>query len=211
MEASQFIMDDELTDYVNQSYAELYDLLVAKFEDYFVEDPLDFSVASGVSKFPLPADLYKIIGVDKALGGGEYYALRPFSFEARNKRRVSDRLRGLYPQVRYRIIGDDLKLSPDDQAPGDYRIWYVPSYTPLVLDVDTVASVISRNGWEEYIVIDAAIKCLQKEESDVSVLFAQKQAMAGRIEEMAQNRDAGDTDRITDVTLSGFDDTIFYG
>ena len=58
--------------------------------------------------------------------------------------------------------------------------------------------------------IDAAIKCMQKEESDVSVLFAQKMAIKERIEVMAQNRDIGDCNRITDVSNAGYDDPYFY-
>lgn len=60
------------------------------------------------------------------------------------------------------------------------------------------------NGWEEYIVVDAAMKCLQKEESDVSVLMAEKSALKQRIEAMASNRDAGKPERITDVNAQNF-------
>ena len=41
MENSQFIKDVELTTYINQSYVELYDLLVSIYEDYFVTDFTD--------------------------------------------------------------------------------------------------------------------------------------------------------------------------
>ena len=47
--------------------------------------------------------------------------------------------------------------------------------------------------------IDAAIKALQKEESDTSVLMAQKVAMKDRIESMAQNRDIGECETISDT------------
>ena len=205
-----FISDSELNQYISDSYAELYDLLVSRFEDYYVADPLEFSISSG-STYALPSDFYKILGLDRALSGTEYYTVRPFVFEDRNRRRIADRLRGVYPQVRYRIVGDNIRISPEDQATGDYRLWYVPSHTALSSDSDTVDSIVTRNGWEEYIIVDASIKCLQKEESDVSVLFAQKQDLIKRIEEMAQNRDAGETDRITDVTMSGYDDPYFFG
>ncbi len=59
------------------------------------------------------------------------------------------------------------------------------------------------NGWEEYIVVDAAIKALQKEESDVSVLMAQKAALTRRIEGAAANRDAGSPLSVTDAYATG--------
>jgi hypothetical protein len=49
------------------------------------------------------------------------------------------------------------------------------------------------------VIIDAAIKCLQKEESDVQVLMAQKAAMKRRIEVAASNRDAGSPLSVSDV------------
>jgi hypothetical protein len=41
MENSQFVKDNELTTYINQSYVELYDLLISVYEDYFVTDFTD--------------------------------------------------------------------------------------------------------------------------------------------------------------------------
>ena len=55
------------------------------------------------------------------------------------------------------------------------------------------------NGWEEYITIDAAIKAMQKEESDCSILGAQKAAIIRRIEAEAENRDAGSPPVVADV------------
>jgi hypothetical protein len=69
----------------------------------------------------------------------------------------------------------------------------------LVSDTDTVQGV---SGWTEYIIVDAAIKMMQKEESDVSVLMAQKQALLQRIEAMSQNRDAGMPSTVADAQSS---------
>lgn len=56
------------------------------------------------------------------------------------------------------------------------------------------------NGWEEYIIIDTAIKMLVKEESPtVAELMAQKQNLIARIAIAAANRDAGSPKRITDI------------
>jgi hypothetical protein len=71
--------------------------------------------------------------------------------------------------------------------------------TTLASDTDTVQGV---SGWTEYIIVDAAIKMMQKEESDVSVLIAQKQALLARIEAMAHNRDAGMPSTVADAQSS---------
>jgi hypothetical protein len=55
------------------------------------------------------------------------------------------------------------------------------------------------SGWLEYVVTDAAIKMMQKEESDTSVLQLQKAALIKRVESAAENRDAGSPATIADV------------
>lgn len=203
---SNFVTSTEWVSYINFSYKELYDILVAKFEDYYSTQYL-FTVSNGLSTAPLPADFYKMRGMDRALGTGEYFTIRPFTFEDRNNRRRAALYRGLYPSIRYRILGNNLLFTPDDAANGDYRLWYIPRASDLVLDTDTVDGV---NGWEDYIVVDAAIKALTKEESDTQVLMMQKESLMKRIEDMAQNRDAGEPERVTDISASGYDNPDVY-
>lgn len=54
-------------------------------------------------------------------------------------------------------------------------------------------------GWEEYIVVDAAIKAQIKQEGDFSPLGAQKADMKARIESMAEGRDVGQAMHVSDV------------
>jgi len=209
MENSQFVDDDEINQYINDAYSELYDLIVSRFEDYFIEDPVEFTITSG-SSYSLPSDFYKLAGLDKASFNTDYYALRPFSFANRNNNTNTNKLRGINTDVQYRIVGNKLRFVPEGNAPGSYRMWYVPSFTRLTVDTDTIDESISRNNWDDYIVITAAMKMLAKEESDISVLMMERQKIEARIEEMAQNRDIGDTERITDVTTLGYDDPYLY-
>lgn len=48
------------------------------------------------------------------------------------------------------------------------------------------------NGYEDYVVLDCAIKCLAKRQQDASEFMAQKQALLARIELAAANRASGD-------------------
>lgn len=203
-----FIAEDELTTYINESYKELYDIIVSKFEDYYVSGPVSFSLGTGESTYALPSDFYKLLGVDRSLGGDDYYTIRPFNFEQRNSRRSSTLYRGIYPNIQYRLVGDYLRFNPEDLAQGDYRLWYVPTVTALANDSDSIG--IELDKWAEFIVVSAAIKMLAKEESDPSVLMSQKAELKRRIEEMAANRDVGESMRVTDVTMTGYDDPLYY-
>jgi hypothetical protein len=210
MEDSEFVSDSELTIYINDSYSELYDLLVSKFADYYVKTPASpptFTVARGDSTYALPSDFYKLIGVDRQSNGSDYYTIRPYMFEERNSRNNTELYRGAHPKVRYRIIGAYLKFTPESEAAGNYRIWYVPNYTALSATSDTID--VHTDKWKQFIVVSTAIKMLQKEESDVTVLLNEKAELKRRIEEMAANRDVGEPERVTDVTASLSDDFLF--
>lgn len=205
MENSTFIKDDELKNYINNSYAELYDILVSRFEDYFSKSE-SFSLTGASNNHSLPSDLYKVRGVDYMLSTNDPVTLRRWNFDERNKiaRTTTRALRGVGDR-QYRVMGQNLTVLPSDKAPGNYQLWYIPRYNPLSLDADTLGDVLD---FAEYIIVDAAIKCLIKEESDTSVLLAIKQGLKARIEAMASNRDT-QPDRIADVS-GYYDDGFAY-
>jgi hypothetical protein len=205
MERSSFVSDAEVNQYINDSYLELYDILVTKFEDYYISTSISTITAATIA---LPTDFYKLVGLDRTVseGSSEYYPLKPFNFHNRNRKGYLGLRYGMYPDVQYRILGNNIELVPNDMAGGTYKLWYVPRATVMASDSSTIDGV---NGWEEYIVIDAAMKCLAKEESDVSVFLVEKQAIKKRIEEAAQNRDIGETSSIQDVQNNN-DDYFYY-
>jgi hypothetical protein len=200
---SSFISTSELNTFLNGSLAELYDLLVSRFEDYYTIS-FQFSIASGSDGYDMsligPAPIYKLRGVEKAISGPTDWAtLQPFQFPERNKynNRINTLRRGGRSVLQYRMVGNKLIVIPADTAPGTYQMWYVPAWTDLVNDNDTASNL---QNWHEYAVVDAAIKCLAKEESDCSILVMQKEQLKQRIEAMASNRDAGMNDRVADVS-----------
>lgn len=212
MENSDFISDSELTSYINQSYAELYDLLVARYEDYFTKESSE-TVAQGSSSFTLPTDFYKLRGLDLALdsGGNNFTPVPRFNWTNRNIRNanVSRLLSGQF-NVSYRIVGDQMELVPTDSSQGDYRMWYIPIYTPLVSNSDVATTAVSNQSWHEYIIVDAAIKMLDKEESATGHLVRQKEALIERIEYAARNRDANQPEVVSDTTSLYYDpDSLF--
>lgn len=202
---SQFVTDAELTGYINASYAELYDLLVQKYGDnYYVATPYIFATDGVSLQYVLPDDFYKLLGVDLQLAGSSdsFVTMSKFEFGDRNKYAVPN-FQSFYgvTNLRYRINGLKIWFTPTASSGQNVRLWYVPKITYLVNGTDTLDGV---SGWEEYIVIDAAIKMLQKEESDVQVLMAQKMAMIQRIESAAENRDAGSPPKVVDTIYRDF-------
>jgi len=200
---SNFVTTQEQTNYVNASYAELYDLIIQKYGDnYFVQTPYAF-VTDGINnQFALPDDFYKLLGVDLSLANtsDSFISVPKFEFGDRNRYSVPN-FQSFYgvTNLRYRINGTKIWFTPLPGGGQTIRLWYIPKIVYLVNPTDVMDGV---SGWEEYIVIDVAIKMMQKEESDVSALMVQKQQMIQRIESAAENRDAGRPPRVVDNLYS---------
>ena len=218
---SQFLTDAEFTANINASYQELYGLLVQKFgADYFVAGTPDnwyqfttttansYALPDGTATYKLsdaattaPA-FFKLIGVDLLLGAQPqgWVTLRPFTMADRNRFAIPNMQTFWgYANLRYRLNGNRIWIVPLPSSGQVIRIWYVPQLTLLSAGSDVINGV---NGWEEYIIIDAAIKALQKEESDCSVLMAQKAAIIQRLEAEAENRDVGSPAVVGDTRRS---------
>jgi hypothetical protein len=199
MEGSQFVTDAEVNKYINASYAELYDILVSRFDDYF-STTATFTLSGGANSYALPSDFYKARGLDLQVNGSDWATVRAFNFQERNARgRATSRLAYGFRNVTYRVMGSNLKFLPEDNAAGTYRFWYIPRFTPLASDSSQMGDVLD---FEEYVVVDAAIKCLIKEESDPSALMAIKEQLKQRILSMAADRDVGEPEKISDVSGS---------
>jgi hypothetical protein len=194
---SSFVGATEWTDYINAGYLELYDLVVAAFEDYFTTSTT-FTISSG-NTYTLPSNFYKLRGLDYSLNGS-YVNCTMFGFSERNLQ-SSWRSAALYNRTgrQYRVIADTLYIVPEDRAAGSYKIWYVPAATLLSSGSDTLPTSLSKFGWDEYICLYAAERALNKQESDVSVIRAQLQQVANRIISMAANRNIDQPEKITDL------------
>jgi flagellar biosynthesis/type III secretory pathway chaperone len=206
METSSFVSDSELTSYINASIAELHDILIQSYgEDYFVTSST-FATVNGTEAYALPSTLYKLHGVDISINGDEFLTIKRFNFNERN--RFTDSVgwtaAGI-PSIRYRIVGANIMFTPVPDGSSTVKLWFSPLAVKLVVDSD---SLNDFNQYSEYIVVDAAIKMMQKEESDVSVLMAQKQALLQRITYASQNRDAGEPEAVSDV-YAEIDDYLF--
>lgn len=198
-----FIGTAEWNKYLTESYKELYDILIQKFgDDYYVALPYSFVTSGSTQLYPLPPDLYKLLGVEVALNPNDpnsWVSLRKFNFIQRNLWNYPNvyTFRGV-TNLRYRMMGTNVELVPQTQAGQTVRLWYAPRPNVLIRDTTMIDGV---SGWEEYIVVDAAIKALAKEESDTMVLMEQKMGLLKRIESAAENRDAGEPNTVSDSKM----------
>jgi hypothetical protein len=214
MEQSEFVSGSEWNAYINGSYGRLYDLLVQKFgDDYFAAEPYVFTADGATDRFALPNGSTAFLGEDGVTPARAFLKLRALDVEAPGTEsgwaalrrfNLSERNRGgaftsSYlgaRRYRYRLEGDRLWITPKPSAGQKFRLLYIPRRRRLIVDSDVLDGI---SGWEELVVVDAARKALLKEESDTAGVEREIIDLERRIEQAAENRDAGEAKRVTDV------------
>ncbi len=176
---------------VNNGVQGLHDILTDAFGTDYVMSSVPFTASANVPTYQFSAsigidDFYKVRGVDVQVNGTQFQELKPYMFNERNmyaRNQAYGYSSNYYgPYYRYRVQGDEIKIIPTPQAGTVFMLHYTPTATLLVSGSDTVDGI---NGWEDYIVVDAAIECLQPEGGDTTVLERRKMQLKQRIEEMA--------------------------
>ena len=164
MTSSTFPDEERLTDYINNGLASLHDILSNAYGDY-LHKSTDISLVSGTEDYALPTDFYKLQKVFY-LDTNRRYRMERFSPDSMDGTATNPSLR------------------------GTVQLWYIPQHTSLTSDTDVV-SVSVPVGWEDYVCLHAAIRLLQREESDTGPLLAEREGEKQKIIEMAAMRDSG--------------------
>jgi len=212
-ENSQFVTDTELTRYLNNSWGELYNLIIENFNDDYFTTSNTFSLASGTDTYDLPSDFYKSRGVDLVVSSTESVPLRRYNWAQRTRNSVTVYAR----DYRYRIQKGSIVFTPAPSSNDSIKLWYIPSPKRLLSKTTTAITRGSTTMWttgsHEFVVgdtitgqgflatdyNDSAIKMQVKEEQDVTGLMVQKNQLVERIITESQNRDAGEPQVVTDV------------
>lgn len=201
MVGSSFVADSAtgLDAWINEANQKLHGMLVEALGEDYVSSSQSFTTVADQSDYNLPSGFYKLQGVDLERHG-VMCALRRYERPERN----SFRELGTSALPRYAIVGSVLRLYPTPTAGLTGAIIYAPEATTLVNGADTVSY---PNGWERYIVIDAAIQALMKEESSVRDLVAERERIEREIRDAKETRDMATPKRVTDVWLAnGYSD-----
>ncbi len=191
-EGSQFVSDNELGRYLNQSCAKLWGKLVRARGDQYYKTSVNQVVDSVNATFVLPDDFFKLVGIDVAIDG-RVRTLHPLDWSRR-----ADYLSSPVPwtyegPLAYDIAGPGVSFYPTPQAARLVTLWYVP-WSPILGD-DVFDGI---NGWEHYAILDTCIAMLSKEESDTRDLRLERDDMEARIDELSSTRDDGAPARVQD-------------
>lgn len=205
---SAFIKPYELTDLINGSIAEWVDeVRSTTWNGTYSRQPYRLTTVSGRQTYPLPQDFLTLLSVDIAISGGTVVGARPYQEEERNAFRnfpITGGWSSTAP-VFYQIQGTDLSFIPLPTAAYSVTVNYVPTAPVLADPDDTIDSI---NGWEEFIVLDAAIKCLIKagEAETIPILSQRLEQQRHRIRSLAPRRDQMSAERVHVIQNAGRDE-----
>jgi len=186
--------DSQLTEWINSSISGLRNVLIQIDPTYFVTYE-DIAVSSGDREYALPSDFLKAVGVDvydAAIDDG-YQAINHFNWEERYDVATSSKL-----ETRYHLRGGNLYLHPTPTWTGTVRLEYIPTFAGLTNPTDTVSLY---DNWQEWVVLDCAMKCSALKGTDPQVYMAQQQKVEERIKAIAVQNAIDQTTPSTDGTL----------
>lgn len=218
---SDFVTSSEWNAFARLAMYELYDLLITSYEDYAMYQPGAFinttgsqqiypypdgatnylgGTYGGASGTPAPA-LYKLLGIDLGVNtsNNAWVTLHRFDFIDRNAYvypNSTSTIYGVY-NMRYRPMDKALMIIPTPAGNQQLRLWYAPILTSLLSDTDL--TTIGYSGWLRYPIVRMAKYALDKEESNTQHLDSEILFLKTRIEQAAQNRDAGAPDTISNT------------
>lgn len=162
------ITDSDLTDFINDAYAEVYGMYASKQQDHFLADPVAKTISSGntidLTSASLGSRMLYFRGIDYSTGGG-WVRIRPFEWYAR-----------------------ELFSNQNQSVTGNYQIWYVPEVTKLSGNSDEVHAALAGNDIETWMVLRAACAVLAKQERDPSMQDAEANRLWRQLEYRACTR-----------------------
>ena len=200
---STFVTDAEVSSLVNEGIAGLYNLLIeTRGQEYYAKDFV-FSTVINQTLYDLPDDFYQLLDVTAIINNNNVYKLLRYQMADMAILRAAG-ASSPAELPKYRLRGDfngttnvaQMSILPIPTQVYAIALYYVPAPISLALDTDTCDGI---SGFEEWVVLDAAIRCLQKEESDVTWLIGEREKIEGRIRSQRDNRDAGDAPRVQNV------------
>jgi hypothetical protein len=181
-----------LNEWVNDSIKDLYDQIINVNQEYFVSISSTISVVSGTAGYSLPSDFAHLL-MAQVEYDGEWRLLHQFNIEEMGEPTQLELPTIL--QYRYRLVGDEIRFSPEPSTAMSVRLWYIPVPPTLTQETSTTNFVFV---WDEYVILDCLEKHANKEESDPAPFMARKMQVLERILARAKQRNYGEPDTIRD-------------
>lgn len=187
--------DAEIEEYINQSIARLYMMLDRCDNTYYVTTQ-SINTVAGTKTYALAAGFTSIKKVSATVGGSKKLPVRKYNIHEDDWLELV----GVWSSdlvVKYRLRGSDISFSPTPAGVYTVTIEYLTA--PVRLSGATPFDGIA--GFEEWVVLDAAIKVRRKQARDASDLMMDKSEVEQWIQSTAPGRDQNEPECVADTSL----------
>lgn len=209
MENSNFIAQNEWTDYVNFGLRQYWNKINQLLQDYNIKEVF-FQLILNQTDYNLPEDYMYTRGFDisvtqllpSGIDSQFWTSLYPYDFKERDQYSTPwfSAYGGIYG-LRYRIMSTFVRFLPVPIPQNWIRHSYIPVAPTLVEPTD---SLNGYNGFEEYAAAWAAYRALTKEESDTTNVEKILAEWEKTIDTQAQDRNRDVSDKVSDVNRRGW-------
>lgn len=189
-ENSDFVSDSELTRYINEALEWVHYEMTCS--GLFPEETTSTITANGATSYALP-ELTSIITIERQDGSTFFPLRRVERADIPSIRAAGNGLAWVYDITWGLRSAPSLRLFPNPTS-GTYLVRYIPPVTLLSADGDLV---YPAGGWDQLLVVDAAIKCVKKESGDTAPLERERQEQLARLRSEIAHRDSYFPPRIT--------------
>lgn len=203
-ENSEFVTDSELTEYLNQSIAELQVRLAINEGQPHFRSSQTITVTPPTALYALPATFWALQEVT-ASANGVTMSMRPFMPEERGMLVTQSPAWPVYEGVKYRIQAGNIEFRPATEA-FTAEVFFHPTQTRLTGTFDAGGMLVSSsdvwdgfNGYEMAPIYDVCAIVAAKEETDPGFHLQQRDRIYKHIEQAAAHRDMANPERVTDV------------
>lgn len=215
-----FIQPAEVREYLNECLTELWEKLVKARAQEHVRKETSFAAIANQADYPLPADMFQLISVDINISpvgvptiNPQFLNAKPIGEKQRNMFRFYPGLVGWYwgTPVYYRTIGSTqlagatslvrrIRFYPLPQAAYPIGLNYYPNFIPFATDGSQDTYTFDGvSGWEGYAIWQTVCICKAKLKEDMAFAMAQVARFEARIDELASQNDAGESEVIADT------------
>lgn len=185
-----FISDAFVLDAVSEGYKEGYELLAQADPDRLTALSSSTSTST-TGSFPLPADMYRLRGIDVYSGGQWFRVLRddPSPLNSPWELPRGQTYLGVTGlATRYRLEGQSAFVTPEVPSNTTVRFTYIPN--PVTLS-GSDQPIDGTSGLHEYAVNFALVQCRDREDKETATFERKLDRAKARIMDMGRDRDAG--------------------
>jgi hypothetical protein len=187
------VVDTEITDWLNEGIREFWMELAPVMRDDMTALSANLTAVSTLDLNALLTDPAYLAfrGIDRSVDGtgsaASWCKLRPWRFPAR----------GHVGTLSYRVIGEVVRLEPEQLAPGVYRVWYLPAPTVLSAGGDSIDLPFAG---DKYAIQGAAAQVRAALMEDPSPHLALQAAALVQAKKYMATHGSGDQEVIVDVS-----------